>query len=342
MSLHSVWLDCDPGHDDATAILLALHCRNIHLLGVSTVHGNSDAQSTLLNAARCLQAFAAPESVKVYPGASKPILRSAQHAPEIHGVDGLGGVEGLPPLSDEGVLARIVTSSKAIEAIADALRKTWMDGAGSKISIIASGPLTNVALFLSVYPELSDGIEQIVFMGGGVGVGNRTAVAEFNILCDPEAAQIVLDTPVPKTMVPLNVTHQAIVTPAIQARLVATPTPLRHTLSTLIRFFEDAYKATFGFDDGPPLHDALTVAYVSCPELFKCKRYRVDVELEGKHTVGETIADIWDYRRADDTWGPTGKNSLVALELDVPAFFDLLLDCVAKCDAVSPLNRAKA
>lgn len=121
-------------------------------------------------------------------------------------------------------------------------------------------------------------------------------------------------------------------------------------------YFAAAYKATFGFEYGPPLHDALTIAYVSQPDLFKCKRYRVDVELAGAHTTGETVVDIWDYRGCDDTWGPTGKNCMVAETLNVsiftvsilicgadPAlqvdgFFDLLLDCIARCDVASPLN----
>jgi len=143
-------------------------------------------------------------------------------------------------------------------------------------------------------------------------------VAEFNILCDPEAAQIVLNTPVPKTMIPLNVTHKAIVTSSVHAKLIdstafeapsgAPTSRLRHTLSTLISFFKDTYESTFGFMDGPPLHDALTIAYVSRPELFTGIRYRVDVELTGAHSSGQTVADVWGYLKLDDTWGRTGKN----------------------------------
>ncbi|KAA1466639.1 Inosine/uridine-preferring nucleoside hydrolase [Dentipellis sp. KUC8613] len=351
--MNNVWLDCDPGHDDAIAILLAIHLRNINLLGVSTVHGNADAKNTAANAARCLYAFAAAHDVRVHPGASKPLLRPVRHDSEIHGTDGLGGVEGLPSVAAAGVHARLRPDRDhltAIEALARAVRDSWQSGKGQKVAIVACGPLTNVALFLSVHPELLEGVEQVVFMGGGIGVGNRSAVAEFNILCDPEAAQIVLDANVPKTMIPLNVTHQAIVTKAIHARLLhgtststdagaaVASTNLRHTLSTLITFFKDAYETTFGFKDGPPIHDALTVAYVSDPTLFTGKRYRVDVELHGAHTAGETVADVWGYRACDDSWGATGKNCFVALELDVPRFMNLFLDCVEECDKVSPLN----
>jgi len=133
-------------------------------------------------------------------------------------------------------------------------------------------------------------------------------------------------------MVPLNATHTAIVTRENHARLLnpsgtfahskdvplpAPSTPLRHTLSTVISFFAASYKYTFGFNDGPPLHDALTVAYASRPELFNLTRYRVDVELTGTHSMGETIADVWNYKACDDTWGRGGKNCLVALSLDV-------------------------
>jgi len=171
---------------------------------------------------------------------------------------------------------------------------------------------------------------------------------EFNILCDrtvflispsttrwPDydpayAAQIVLDTPVKKTMIPLNVTHTAIVTKQVRHRVLSQsdaptdlaelPRPssnLRHTLSTLIAFFADAYRSTFGFNNGPPIHDALTIAYVSCPTLFLSERHRVDVELTGKHSSGETVVDIWHYRNCDDSWGPLGKNCLVAKSVNV-------------------------
>ncbi|KII95044.1 hypothetical protein PLICRDRAFT_33872 [Plicaturopsis crispa FD-325 SS-3] len=349
-----VWLDADPGHDDATAILLAIHCPNIQLLGVSTVHGNADAQCTAKNAARCLFAFAASKDVRVYPGASKPLLRPAKHDPEIHGEDGLGGVEGLPNADHPEVNSYFADPSiGAVEAMANSIRSTWNSGNGSQVTVVSCGPMTNVALFVSVHPELLPAVEEFVFMGGGVGLGNRSAVAEYNILCDPEAAQIVLDSPVRTVMIPINVTHTAIVTKRIHSKLLtggedATDTddtpkassPLRHTLSTLIAFFAESYKSTFGFNLGPPLHDPLTIAYVSRPDLFTCERHRVDVELHGTHTSGETVVDVYKYRQCDDSWGSTGRNCLVAVTLDVERFFnDIFLDCVARCDKVSPLNK---
>lgn len=173
---------------------MALHCVNIRLLGVSTVrylhvlraiiansycktHGNTTVENTTINAARCLHAFAAPEYIKVHSGAAAPLLRPVQYAPDIHGAGGLGGVEGLPPADSDSVRARIDNRRPAIEAIAAAIGQTWNAGAGAKVTVVASGPLTNIALFVSVYPHLLDAVERIVFMGGGIGVGNRSAVA---------------------------------------------------------------------------------------------------------------------------------------------------------------------
>ena len=148
---------------------------------------------------------------------------------------------------------------------------------------------------------------------------------------EAEAVQIVLNIPIKKTMIPLNVTHTAIVTRMWHSEVLSPgsrieddtqplpspKTPLRRMLSTLLSFFSEAYKAVFGFVHGPPIHDALTMAYVAHPELFACRRYHVDVELTGIHTVGETVVDLWDYMKSDDTWGRTGKNCIVAESLNV-------------------------
>ncbi|KAH7887378.1 uridine nucleosidase [Phlebopus sp. FC_14] len=352
--MKAVWLDVDPvaskGHDDAIAILMAIHLHNINLLGVSTVHGNVAEEKTSVNAAKCLHAFSAPPNIKVFRGAVKPLTRKAKAAPSIHGDSGLGGVVGLDfPGSPE--LVRFAhyddgTPVPALRGMANTIEKTWNGGAGHKVSVVSCGPMTNIALFVSAYPELLDAVEEFVFMGGGVGLGNYTPVAEFNIVCDPEAAQIVLDCPVKTVMVPLNVTHTAVATKNIHSRLcsaandeiVLPSTSLRKTLSSLITFFGDTYKEVFGFSDGPPLHDALTIVYVSNPELFKYKRYRVDIELHGEHTIGETVVDLWDYKRCDETWGATGKNCIVLESLEVDKFFDTFFACVERCDKTSPIN----
>ncbi|KIJ69777.1 hypothetical protein HYDPIDRAFT_120806 [Hydnomerulius pinastri MD-312] len=348
----SIWLDVDPGHDDATAILMAIYLDNIDLLGVSTVHGNSSAYWTGINAARCLHVFAAPDNLKVYPGAVKPLTRKAKYAPGIHGEDGLGGVIGLPLPDSPEVQARFARREDgipipALQGMVTAIKETWKNGAGRKVSVVSCGPLTNIALFISAYPELLDAVDQFVLMGGGIGLGNITPAAEFNIACDPEAAQIVFDCPIKTVVVPLNVTHTAIATKSVHSRLCkpnagdsgeAPSTKLRKLFSSLITFFGDTYRELMNFNDGPPLHDALTIAYVSNPELFEGKRYRMDVELHGQHTAGETVADIWDYQKCDDTWGMGGKNCLVLESLKVDKFFAMFQDCVDRCDKISPLN----
>ncbi|KIJ44089.1 hypothetical protein M422DRAFT_228721 [Sphaerobolus stellatus SS14] len=352
----AIWLDCDPGHDDAIAILLALNSPEIKLLGISTVHGNTTPQNAWKNALRLTYAFGTEgePKPKVYAGATKPLLRTPKVDAEIHGLDGLGGVEGLTDFRDPKVqrLAQETEGKRAVEAIAAAVQETWKNGEGERVTLVTTGPQTNLALFLSVYVDLQPAIEEIVFMGGAVGVGNRGPLAEYNILCDPEASQIVLDYPIPKVMIPINATHQVIFTKEMHYRLLApdqslpTPdvlplkaaTPLRHTISTFLLFFADTYRSTFGFNEGPPLHDALTIAYIVHPELFRCKRYRVDVELSGTHALGATVVDVWNYRTCDDTWGYQGKNCLVAEDVNVPGFFDYFLECIERCDKKTPLN----
>lgn len=346
MSPIPIWLDSDPGHDDAVAILLACSLPQVKLLGLSTVHGNATADFTFTNGVRLLEFYAADPGVKVWRGADKPLIRPTRADPEIHGANGLGGADELPDLADEGVKARLERSKglKAIEGMASAISETYQSGQGQKVTLIATGPLTNVALFVSVYPELIEGVEQIVFMGGGVGIGNRSPVAEFNILCDPEAAQIVLDVPIPKVMIPLNVTHTALLTSSRHAQLLdptsdwkegllpGATTPLRSVLSSALSFFVETYKSTFGFMDGPPLHDVLTVAYIAAPQLFRTTRYRVDVELGVSHSMGETVVDLYRYRQCDDSWGRSGLNCLVATDADVPKIFDIILRAVHLCD----------
>ncbi|KAG7450035.1 Inosine/uridine-preferring nucleoside hydrolase [Guyanagaster necrorhizus] len=352
-----VWLDVDPGHDDAIAILLALQSPQIELLGISTTHGNAPSDLTAINAARCLLAFGARPDIRVYPGAPKPLLKSVQHDAEIHGPDGLGGVVGLASGTDPAVLSLIAKNpdgsvARALEGISQAVKKVWIEGSGlEKVIIISSGPMTNIANFISVYHDLLDAVEEFVFMGGGVGLGNRAAVAEYNVMCDPHAAQIVLNAPIRTVMIPINVTHTVIATKDIISKLLSpaaavgpdSPLPkpatnLRYTLSTLIGYFAESYKSTFGFLDGPPMHDALTIAYAAHPELFTASRFRVDVELTGAHSSGQTIVDTWKYQKTDDSWGATGKNCLVAETVNVDGFFNMFLDCVARCDEVSPLN----
>lgn len=227
--------------------------------------------------------------------------------------------------------------------------------AGQALTVVATGALTNIALLVSMFPELiRDGrIDRIVLMGGAEGRGNRSPCAEFNILIDPEAASIVFQAPLPVVMIPLNVTHTAIFTSDHDMALIkatqeslhqsGAATNLRHTLTTLLGFFASTYRRVFGFD-GPPVHDPLTVAYLARPDLFEGRRYNVQVETSSPLTLGTTVVDLWNYLRidppADDRsgWGEDGLNVLVIEKADVDGFWQLFLETVDNADEACRLN----
>ena len=319
-----VWLDCDPGHDDALAIVLACHSPELRLLGVSTVHGNQSLPKTTANALRVLHACGA--RVPVVPGAPKPLLRPAVACPEVHGESGLDTLPGSHSMPEASQGA--ATHSPAVVCMADAVR------AGAVL--VCTGALTNAALLLSVYPELAVAQTRIVFMGGSLGEGNTGAVAEFNIPLDPEAAQLVITSGVTCVMVPLQVTHTAIVTPEVLARVRggthdAPATRFRETIASLLLFFSDTYAREFGFTHGPPLHDPVAVAYVIDPACFETQLMRIDVECASTLAAGQTV---WDR------WKQSGRppNVRVATKVDVSRFWGLMLDAIARADGASPLN----
>ncbi|KAK0526038.1 Uridine nucleosidase 1 [Tilletia horrida] len=291
-----LWLDCDPGHDDACALLLAIHHPSLDLLGVSTVGGNAPGASTCANAAQLLVAFGAPESVELWRGSDLPLLKAPRHGDvAIHGEGGLGGVTGLPILSDPSVQRRFTgprssfysaesslipphEPAAVVNRLAE-LVSARMRERKPKLHIAITGPCTNIALFCKMYPHLLAGVEQIVLMGGVAGgAGNRGPLAEFNILCDPEAAAIVFDADIKTVMAGLNVTHTAIFTRDLHARLLkgtnmapipaGGPSPVRVTLSSILTFFASTYASEFGFVLGPPVHDSLALMYIIEPQLF--------------------------------------------------------------------------
>jgi purine nucleosidase/pyrimidine-specific ribonucleoside hydrolase len=248
-----VWLDCDPGHDDALAIMLAAYAPGIKLLGLSTVHGNQTLAKTTLNARRVL-AMAGVTGLRVAPGAAKPLLRPPRACPEIHGDSGLDGPD-LSPLDGHGHDA--AAQQPAVVQMHAALRD-----AGERATLVCTGALTNAALLLSVYPELAAAVH-VVFMGGAVRGGNTGAVAEFNIQLDPEAAAVVLNSGARVTMVPLDVTHTALVTPDVLRRIRAGPggdgaSRFRRIVAELLTYFAASYRAVFAFES-PPLHDPVRV-----------------------------------------------------------------------------------
>eukprot|EP01114_Cavostelium_apophysatum_P000317 TRINITY_DN10298_c0_g1_i2.p1 TRINITY_DN10298_c0_g1~~TRINITY_DN10298_c0_g1_i2.p1 ORF type:complete len:237 (+),score=65.86 TRINITY_DN10298_c0_g1_i2:363-1073(+) len=198
------------------------------------------------------------------------------------------------------------------------------------VTLIVTGCHTNVALLFSLFPEVKEQIEEVVMLGGAIGIGNITPAAEFNILIDPEAAKIVFESGVPIVMVPLEVSHTALVTPQIKSRIAQMGTPYSVLAVDLLSFFEESYRTVFNFEF-PPLHDPLAVAYVIHPEIFTATLMRVDIETSSELSSGRTLCDIFQMSKLK-------KNALVATKVDVEAFWNLQIDAIKRANAVSKLN----
>jgi inosine-uridine nucleoside N-ribohydrolase len=303
-----VLLDCDPGHDDAVAILLAAASPAIDLLGITTVAGNQTLPKTTLNARRICTA-AGITSVPIAAGRAQPLHGRLRPAPDIHGESGLDG-----PAFGEPTVA--VEPVGAIEF----LRRVILD-ADQPVTLVATGPLTNIAALLLAHPEVAGRLREIVVMGGSTERGNVTPYAEFNIHVDPEAADIVVGSGLPLTMCGLNVTHLALATGEVLDRIAALGTPLARICVDLLTFFADSYRRVFGFD-APPLHDPVAVARVIDPTVVTAVEANVVVELAGSHTRGATVIDLHKV---------TGRqpNARVATGLDVDRFWQLIVAAIA-------------
>ncbi len=304
-----VIIDCDPGHDDALALLLAAGDPRVRLLGVTTVAGNQTLDKTTRNAQKIL-ALAGAAEIPVAGRCDRPLVGELSVAVDIHGVSGLDGPDlDVPVAGTAGVHAvemtrRLITESPV------------------PVTLIATGPLTNVALLLRTHPEVAARIRRIVFMGGSTERGNTTPYGEFNIVTDPEAADIVLRSALPLTMIGLNVTHRALATAEIIAEFHGLGTSLGRTCAELMTFYAGSYRRNFGFAH-PPVHDPVAVACVLDPAVVETVAAPVAVELDGTYTRGATVVDL--HRR-------TGRpaNAEVALDLDVDAFWRLLMSAVRK------------
>lgn len=298
-------IDCDPGHDDAIALLLALASPEVDLLGVTTTYGNQTLEKTTANALRVLE-LAGRGEVPVAAGADRPLVRDLAVAAHVHGESGLDGPT-LPPPSASPV------AEDAVRFIAEAVR-----AAARPITLVPTGPLTNVARYLDAHG--TRGIERIVLMGGAIAEGNMTPAAEFNVWADPEAAQAVLHAGVRVTMVGLDVTHQAVTTPALQHRLRRAGT-VGAFVADLVDFFTVYHRETYGWD-GAPIHDAVAVAEVLRPGIVETRLRNVEVELDSELCRGRTVVDLWNR---------SGRppNAHVGVRLDTTAFFDLLVERIA-------------
>jgi len=312
-----VIMDVDPGHDDALAMLLAYARPEIDLRAITVVAGNQTLPKTLRN---CLQlcTVAGMTTVPVAAGAGAPMLRSQEISPEVHGESGLEGPQ-MPKPTMQPVPVH------AVDLIARTIRES-----DRPVTLIPTGPLTNIALFLLKYPDLKERIAHICLMGGAIAEGNKTPAAEFNIYVDPEAARIVFNAGLPLTMIGLDVTHKALITPEHARQLRETGGKVATVVADLLEFFTLWHDATYQMG-GAPLHDPCAVAEVIQPGIVTTRFRNVDIEVHGELTAGRTVVDLWQV---------TGKepNVHVGVDLDTPAFVTMLLDAVRSYDS----NRSSA
>ena len=302
-------LDCDPGHDDAIAMVLALASPELDVKAITASAGNQTPDKTLRNVLRMLTLLGR-QDIPVAGGARKPLMRELIIAENVHGESGLDG----PALPEPDFTPQACT---AVELMAKTLRES-----PQPVTIVATGPQTNVALLLNSHPELHDKIARIVMMGGAMVLGNWQPAAEFNIYVDPEAAEIVFQSGIPIVMAGLDVTHKAQIHDQDIARFRQLGNPVATVVAGLLDFFMAYHRdEKWGFV-GAPLHDPCTIAWLLKPELFTSVERWVGVETQGKYTQGMTVVDYYFL-----TGNP--PNTTLLLDVDRQGFVDLLAERLA-------------
>ena len=300
-------LDCDPGHDDAIALLLALASPEVELLGVTTVHGNQTLEKTTGNALKLLE-FTRRTDVPVAAGADRPFSREPFVAEYVHGESGMDG-PALPEPSTQPVAAH------AVDFIAETVLAS-----PEPVTLVPTGPLTNIGLFLARHPEAAAKVERIVLMGGAIGEGNVTPAAEFNIWCDPEAADRVFTSGLDVTMIGLDVTHRAIFGPEPTARL-KTAGRVGAMVAELLEFYGRFHKQSYGWD-GSPIHDAVAMVHSFRPGIVETVFTGVRVDTGGELGRGRTNVDL----RGRVGWEP---NAHVGVDIEADAFVALLVERIS-------------
>jgi inosine-uridine nucleoside N-ribohydrolase len=297
-------IDCDPGHDDAIAILLALASPEVELRGITTVAGNQTLDKTTRNALKVLE-LAGRADIPVAAGADAPLVRTLRTAANVHGESGLDGPD----------LPEPVTSPVDGHA-ADVLAELIEPG----VVLVSTGPLTNIALLLERHPDVRERLEHIVWMGGAIAEGNVTPAAEFNAFVDPEAAAAVFGSGIPVTMIGLDVTHKALFDAGHAERLRGTGAAGR-AVAELADFFLEFHRQRYRFD-GAPIHDAMAVAHVIDPTLVETLLCNVTIETASEYCDGRTVVDLWHV-----VDGP--RNADVGVDVDAHRFLELLVERIS-------------
>jgi len=342
-----VWHDCDPGHDDAIALMYCLSEPKINLVGISTVHGNQKSYKTFKNALRILYItgnISKLKKIKVISGANKPIKRESQICEEIHGQSGLGGVDWNEV--DKNIEALGIDLNEGnkqnIEDVVDGIHNAYKNSKNGKLTLLVTGCHTNIAAYAQKYPEdIKSGNINVVAMGGSINTyGNTGPWSEFNINIDPEAFDIVLkafQTEEKKsliTLIPLDVTHTVLSTPEVISKLDKN-NKFENLIINLLYFFKETYQNVFNFSS-PPVHDPVAAYYIVHPEDFEVKHEQAVLETEGKYTSG-TIC-INRYPKAGK-W--CDKNEFkeidICMKVNVNKFWDNVIDHLHTLAKNSPL-----
>ena len=302
MKKHNIILDCDPGHDDAIAILLAGKHPDINLIVITVESGNQTLEKTGINALNLIQYL--DINVPVCLGSPEPIIKEVDICPAIHGESGLDGFD-FPPLSIT------FDSRHAVTFIIETVMHSK-----EKVTIVTTGPMTNLALAMKLEPRIKANIKEVVLMGGSYYSGNVTPAAEFNIQCDPEAAYIVFNSGCVIKMFGLDITRKVLVLPKIITRMDTINNKASILFSKLMRVFNDNQKKVFGFEGGP-LHDPVTIAYLINPSVVSLTHVHCDIDISRGTSYGRTNCDIFDYMKLP-------KNIYVASSIDVSKYWDII------------------
>jgi inosine-uridine nucleoside N-ribohydrolase len=300
-------IDCDPGHDDAIAILLALASPEVELRGISTVAGNQTLDKTTRNALKVLE-LAGRTDIPVHAGADRPFVRERDVAAHVHGESGLDGPD-LPPPSTHA------QDQHAVDYLAEQIR-----GRNGKITLVATGPMTNIGLLFAMYPDARP--ERIVLMGGSVGEGNRTPAAEFNIWADPEAAQRLFVEALDTTMIGLDVTHRALITDAHTEQMRGAG-KVGTMVAELMDFYARFHKARYPDLAGSPMHDPVCIAHLIDPTLVEVRDAFIEVDCSSGPSRGRTNVD---WRDREHFGAPNAK---VGLDIDGDAFARMVVERIS-------------